>query len=255
MEPLVAAVLFATALVGGALNSVAGGGSFFTFPALLLAGVPPVPANATSAAALWPAGVTGIHGYRDDLRHARHLVPVLGAASVAGGLLGALVLVATPPEAFRLLVPFLLLTATLVFGFAPALLKRLGRAPHGRRGVAGTVAMGVAWLVIATYGGYFGGGMGFLMLATLASVGMTDIHAMNGLKVVMGTVLNGVAIVVFAVKGIVDWPLAALMATGSLAGGFAGPRLAKRVDAAKVRLFVLGVGAALTLYFFWATYA
>lgn len=254
MDPATAVLLVAAAAAGGALNAVAGGGSFLTFPALLVAGIPPVAANATSAVALWPASVTSAGAYREDLRHARRLAVVLGVASALGGLVGALVLLGTPEEWFRRAVPFLLLAATLVFAFAPRVLARL-RRPGGPAHVLPTWGLALVWLVVATYGGYFGGGMGFLMLATLAAAGLEDIHAMNGLKVAMGALLNAVAIVAFVVAGVVVWWAALLMALASAVGGYAAARWAKRVEPARVRLAVVALGAVVTAWLFWTTYA
>ncbi|HLE96741.1 MAG TPA: sulfite exporter TauE/SafE family protein [Candidatus Thermoplasmatota archaeon] len=248
-----AAMLFVAAMIGGGLNAVAGGGSFFTFPALLLSGVAPIEANATSAAALWPASVAGARSYRGAMRHEPRLLLALAGASVAGGLAGALVLLGTPQDVFRELVPWLLLLATLVFAGAPLLLRRL-RGHSRPRALSGPALLGfsLVWFGVATYGGYFGGGMGFLMLGTLAAMGMEDVHAMNGLKLVMGAALNAVAIVAFVVAGRIVWLDAGLMAVGGVLGAVASARHAQRVDPAKVRAFVVAAGALLTVYFFVA---
>lgn len=229
------------------MNSVAGGGSFFTFPALLFAGVAPVHANATSATALWPASVASAVGYREELKHDRRLVAWLAAAALAGGLAGALLLLFTPERTFSRLVPFLLLGATLVFAFGPVVTKRFQRAPHAPPKLA---PLAVGQLAISIYGGYFGGGMGFLMLATYAALGMTNVHEMNALKHVMAVILNAIAIAAFVVAGIVEWPFALVMIAGAVVGGYAGARIARKVDPAKVRYGVIAVGLLLSLYFF-----
>lgn len=168
--------------------------------------------------------------------------------SLAGGLLGAILLLKTPQSVFRALVPWLLLGATLVFAFGPALNARL-RARHMHLPFPAAVVLQFA---VATYGGYFGGGMGIMMLAAFSAMGMEDIHAMNGLKVVLGATLNGIAIVAFIAAGIIVWPLALVMLAGGIAGGYGGARLAKRVSPVWLRWFVIAVGATLTVYFFLA---
>lgn len=246
MDPALFALPVVAAIAGGALNAVAGGGSFFTFPALILVGVPPVPANATSAVALWPGSVASAAGFRDDLKPIRRLLVPLGAASLAGGLAGALLLLLTPERVFDALVPWLLLAATLVFAFGP----RITSALRARGAHMPLAALVVVQLAVAAYGGYFGGGMGIMMLAAYAAAGMEDLSAMNGLKSILAALLNGVAIVAFVVAGIVVWPVALAMIAGSVAGGYAGARLSRRVDKTKLRALIVVVGAALTAYFF-----
>lgn len=255
-DPLHLLLLFAAALVGGGLNSVAGGGSFFTFPALLLSGVAPIPANATSTVALWPGTVASAVGYREELRHDRRVLVAFGVAGVAGGVAGALLLLFTPSDVFERLVPFLLLAATGLFAFGGPFTRWLRRKETGHHHERGPdlAAMTFVMFVIAVYGGYFGGGMGFMLLAAFAVMGMTSVHHMNGLKTLLTAAVNGVAIVAFVVAGIIEWPIALLMVGGSVLGGYGGARLAKRVDPARVRVFVIGVGAVLTAYFFWRTY-
>lgn len=242
------ALLLLAALAAGALNAVAGGGSFFTFPALVLAGVPPVAANATSTVSLWPASLASAAAFRDDLRHGRRALVVLGAVSLAGGLLGALLLLLTPDRAFEAVVPWLLLVATLVFAFGPRLTAGL-RSRDLRLPLAG---MAGVQLVVATYGGYFGGGMGIMMLAAFAAMGMEDLNAMNGLKAILGVLINGVAVAAFVLAGVVEWPYAVPMLAAGVVGGYAGARLSRRVPKSAVRAFVVAVGALLTAYFFLA---
>lgn len=247
MEPATIALLSLAALAAGALNAVAGGGSFFTFPALLFSGVPPIAANATSATSLWPAGVASAVAFRKDLRHTRRELGLFAAVSVAGGLAGALLLLLTPEQRFAQLVPWLLLIATAIFALGPTITKHL-RARHMHAPLALVVAI---QLVIAIYGGYFGGGMGILMLAAFSALGMDDLHAMNGLKAILGTALNGIAIAAFVLAGIVVWQYALPMLAAGAAGGWIGARGSRRVDARHLRTFVILVGTALTAYFFW----
>jgi uncharacterized membrane protein YfcA len=240
-------VLAAAAVIGGALNSVAGGGSFFTFPALLLAGVAPVSANATSAVALWPASLAASFAYRDDLHALRRMLVSLSGVSALGGLVGAMLLLWTPDATLSRVVPYLLLAATLVFTFGRRLVVEAD-ASHSR----GVVVRGMfLQFVIAVYGGYFGGGMGIVMIAAFSLMGMTDIHAMNALKSVLGTLINLVAVALFIAAGTIAWkPGLAMIVAGTL-GGYLGARTARRIDAAKVRRFVLVVAWTTTLFFFW----
>jgi len=255
-DPLHLALLFAAAVVGGALNSVAGGGSFFTFPALIFAGVAPIPANATSTVALWPGTLASAAGYREELRHDRRVLVAFGLAGVVGGVAGAVILLLTPSDVFEGLVPFLLLAATLLFAFGGPVTRWLRRKEAGHHHERGPdlLAMTAVMLVISVYGGYFGGGMGFMLLAAFAAMGMTSVHHMNGLKTLLTAAVNGVAIVTFVAAGIIVWPLALLMVGGSVLGGYAGARIARRVDPAKVRGLVIAAGAGMSAYFFWATY-
>ena len=243
-------LLFVAAAVGGAINSVAGGGSFVAFPALLFAGVPAVPANATNTIALWPGSLASAVAYRRELRDVRRALLPLGAASLAGGLVGSLLLLRTSDHTFVLLIPWLLLFATVLFSFGGAV---TGRLRAGARASLG-VAIG-AQLLIGVYGGYFGGGIGIMMLAVLSLLGMTDIHRMNSLKAVLGTLVNGVAVVAFVIAGAVAWAPGAVMIVGGVVGGYAGAAIARQVEPGLVRKLVLAVAWAMTGYFFLRTYA
>ncbi len=256
MTPLEHVLLFVTALLGGALNSVAGGGSFLTFPSLVFVGVPPVTANATSAVALWPGSVASAIAYRKNLAGSRRSLVTLGVVSTLGGLAGALLLLRTPNETFVRVLPYLLLLAALVFTFGGRLAGRgAGAARRPSLGPTGTLVLGAALqLVISSYGGYFGGGMGIMMLATFAAMGMSDIHAMNALKTLLATLINLVAIVAFIAAGAVAWRPGLLMVSAATAGGYFGAALARRLDPKWVKRFVLAVAWAMTAYFFWKAY-
>ena len=253
------ALLFGAAALGGALNSVAGGGSFISFPALLFMRVAPVIANATNTVALWPAGVASAFTYRKDMRTARRVLYALGAASLVGGTVGSLLLLRTRESTFVHLIPFLLLVATLLFTFGNVVTRKLrgrppARAGDGNGGTHAPIALAsgvILQLVIAVYGGYFGGGMGIMMLATLSIMGMTDIHAMNGLKTLLGTLINGASVVAFVIAGAVDWGPGVIMIAGGTLGGWGGASLAKRIDPKGVKLFVTVVAWAMTAYFFF----
>jgi uncharacterized membrane protein YfcA len=246
-----AILLFFAALLAGGLNSVAGGGSLISFPALIFAGVPPIPANATSTVALWPGSVASVGGYREKLpREWRMLVP-LAAASLLGGFLGAILLLHTAPRTFMHVVPWLFLLATALFVFGKRLTGGAGRAVSGEHSVAAIAATTAAQLVIATYGGFFGGGMGILMLATFSMAQLGDIHSMNGIKALLATTINGVAIVTFVVAKAVFWPDALVMIAGAAAGGYGAARIAQRLPTRLVRGFVVVVGVTMAAYFLW----
>lgn len=239
-------LLILAAFVAGILNAVAGGGSFIAFPALILAGMPALNANATSTVALFPGQFSSAFAYRSDIRSIEEFsITTFLVLSLIGGLLGALLLLVTPPHVFEELVPWLLLFATLVFilgNFAPA-----GATVHFRLGRRGVLTV---QFLIACYGGYFGGGIGFLMLAALTLFGMRDIHAMNGIKILMGTMMNATAVATFVVAGIVHWPEAIGMAVASFIGGYVGVIGAKRVNPKLLKGFVAIVAVAMTIYFF-----
>ena len=228
------------------INAVAGGGSFIVFPSILVVGVPPVAANATTAVALWPAGVASTIAYRKDLPRDRRTLFVLGCASAVGGALGALLLLATSDRTFTKILPLLMLAASVVFTFGPRWSKRSS-------GVALPLAAGAfVQLLISSYGGYFGGGMGILMLATFTLMGMTHLHTMNGLKTSLGVLINGAANIAFIAAHKVVFDVAAPVALGSILGGFVGAAVARRMDPKYVRSFVLVFAWGLTAWFFYA---
>jgi uncharacterized protein len=246
------ALLFVAAVLGGALNSVAGGGSFLSFPSLVVSGVPPINANATSTVALWPGSAASVGAYRRELsKHDRPFVFWMSAISLIGGILGAVLLLRTPQATFARLVPYLLAVATLLFAASPTITRRLrARSVAGQaRTLSSVVALSAFQLVVAVYGGYFGGGIGILMLAALGMMGMDNIHEMNALKTLLATCINGVAVLTFVLAGIVAWPQALLMLVGAIVGGYGCASYARRVDPRYVRLFVIAVGVAMTIYF------
>lgn len=246
--------LFFAGVLGGALNAVAGGGSFVAFPALLFVGVPPIPANATNTIALWTAAAASGGAYRNQLDVPRRVMIPLLTVSLVGGLAGAYLLLKTPAHTFMRVLPWLTLGATLLFAFGKKLAGGRGSIlEHETTGTALVVAT-LFQLVVAVYGGYFGGGMGIVMLAMLAVLGMTDVHAMNALKSVMGFVINGVAVVMFIVFRAVYWKQGLIMIAGGIAGGYVGAHYALRLPQAWIRVFVVLVGAGMTVYFFWKAY-
>jgi uncharacterized membrane protein YfcA len=239
--------LFVVAFAGGALNSVAGGGSFLTFPTLLYAGVTPVAANATSALAMWPGSMASAVAYRRELAMGPRIV-VLCVASLVGGLAGAILLVRTSDTSFMRLLPWLMLLAAGTFTFGGRLAPVQASAAASSNRTLWVLAL--LQFVISVYGGYFGGGMGIMMLAMFAIAGMTDIHEMNGLKVVLAAATNGVAIIAFAVSRQIAWAPGLLMVVGSIAGGYAGAAVARRIDRRAIRGLVMAIGWSMTVYFF-----
>ncbi len=244
-------MLFTAAMIAGVINSVAGGGTLISFPSLLAFKVPPIPANATNTAALWPGTLSSAVAYSRDTELYRDLVLPLVVPSIIGGFLGAFALVVTPPELFDRIVPFLVLFATLLFAFRD-LVNRLFRIGGDGEGVS---ALGRAWgfvfqLLVAMYGGYFGAGIGILMLGSLSIMGLSDIHRMNALKTILATFINVIGFVFFALKGLVVWNLALLMTIGAIIGGYLGARTAKRVNPRYIRVFVIAVGLSVSVWLF-----
>jgi uncharacterized protein len=236
------------AFAAGFINAVAGGGSFLTFPALIAAGVPAIEANASNTVALFPAQIVTSFAARDGLRKISVgkaiNVPVLSAISLLGGILGGILLLLTPQTVFSRIVPWLILFATLVFAGGNFLLadaKKFGLSERGIFVVQGAIAI---------YGGYFGGGIGILMLAALTLFGLRDIFLMNSLKILLATLMNASATVTFVMAGAVHWQWTAIVAIGAIAGGYAGLHAARRVPAKIVKSFVVATGILLTVYFF-----
>jgi uncharacterized membrane protein YfcA len=249
-----AIILFVAGILGGALNAVAGGGSFVAFPALLFTGVPPIPANATNTFALWIGTSVSGGAYRNRFQISRRVMIPLIITSIIGGLAGAFLLLRTPANTFMRVLPWLMLGATLLFAFGK---KLTGRRPSGLAQGASTGALIGACifeLAVAVYGGYFGGGVGIMNLAMLAALGMTDIYAMNLLKVVLGGVINGVAVITFIAAGAIVWPQAILMTIGATIGGYSAAHYSQKVPASWVRAFVILTGLGMTAYFFFKAY-
>jgi uncharacterized membrane protein YfcA len=244
--------LLLAAVAAGVVNSVAGGGSLISFPSLVAFGEPAILANATNTAALWPGTLSSAIAYRRDTLLYRDLLVTLLVPSLVGGFLGAMALVVTPPALFDRVVPFLILFATLLFAFRDVIARWSGATVDGKEHVT---TFGRVWgflfqLFVATYGGYFGAGIGILMLGSLSVMGLRDIHRMNGLKTILGTLINVVAFTFFAVKGLVVWHLAAPMAVGAIAGGWIGARSAKRIDQRWLRAFITVIGLVVSAWLF-----
>jgi len=254
MHVLQGSLLFVAALAAGAINSVAGGGSFVSFPTLLFVGIPPVNANATNTVALWPGQPASVWAYRGELgKIPRSAVVPLTLTGIIGGIAGAYVLLITPQKTFMGLVPWLLLIATVIFVMSGRIARWVReRAAHAGHNEFATGRGVFLQLFIAFYIGYFGAGAGILLLAALALLGMDQIHAMNALKAWLTTVSNGVAMVLFVVTPhVVYWRQAILMIIASMLGGYLGAYLAQKTKPENVRMIVIVIGFGLTAYFFW----
>jgi uncharacterized membrane protein YfcA len=240
-------LVLVTAFMAGGINSVAGGGSLITFPTLIWLGVPPIIANATNTVAIWPGTLGSVWAYRRELRGLDPRIYALIVPSLIGGVAGAILLYRTPSGVFDTLVPVLIAFATLLFAAQDTLQRRFNwmvshsAAPHW-----------LSWtmfyqLLVGVYGGYFGAGIGILMLAALSLMGHTDIHQMNGLKNLLATCINGIAAVYFTFAGLVVWSDAVVMTAGAIAGGVAGAMFARRIGRAAVRRLVTVIGFAMAL--------
>ncbi len=240
-------LLIGSGFIAGVINSVAGGGTFFTFPALIFAGVSPIAANATSTIAVWPGAVASALAYRKQLKLKAHDIKMLALTSLIGGGVGAAILLATPAQTFEALIPWLMLVATLLFAFGDKLRKQVLEAHQVNYRSPKSI---ILQMVIALYGGYFGAGIGILMLALLNMLGLRDIHQMNALKTVLGSAIHGVAVVIFIFSGWVDWPAAAIMVLSATIGGYTGAHYAQKLPKRWVKNFVIIVGVAMTAWFF-----
>ena len=241
-------LVFLAALAAGAINAVAGGGTLLTFPALLAAGVPAVAANATSTVALVPGSLSAYWGYRAEMGGGRAERLRWAMPSLLGGAGGAYLAVHVGDKLFAHLVPYLILSATGLFLAQGPLRAWLDKRQSNTTAPKSAVGPFLFQLVVALYGGFFGAGIGILMLAAMGLMGLTNIHRMNGLKNFAAVCINGVAAVTFVFSGRVHWPLAVLMAIGAIMGGFGGAGLAQRVGQANVRRFVVFIGLAMGLY-------
>ena len=253
LDPHNIPILFLAAVLGGALNAVAGGGSFIAFPALLFTGVPPVPANATNTVALWTGLAFSGGAFRHHLKVQRTVLITLTAVSSIGGIVGALLLLRTPAHTFLRVLPWLMLAATSLFIAGPRLTKADPQSGTNPR-LRALAAAAFFQLLVGIYGGYFGGGMGIVVLAMLTAFGMANIHEMNAFKTVLSSATNGIAVLIFIFKHAVFWPQAIIMIAGAALGGYFGARYSLRLPRLWVRWFVIAIGAGMTAYFFVHAY-
>ena len=246
-----AAVAFGAAFVAGAINSVAGGGTLVSFPALIWLGLGSVAANATNTVAIWPGTVGSAWAYRREIRSAEARFLAMVVPSLVGGLAGAVLLRYTPGATFDRMVPFLILFATVLFMVQEPIQRLLKTADAARHRSTGWLVGGMTFqLCVGLYGGYFGAGIGILMLAALSILGLEDLHEMNSLKVIFGGAVNGIAAVYFIWARMVYWPYVLLMAVAAILGGYLGAGIARRMGQRAVRRIVIAIGFGMALSLF-----
>lgn len=244
MSILTILLLFSSGFLTGLVNAVAGGGTFLTFATLTLAGLPAIIANTTSSFVQFPGNVTSSLAYRNEIMENRRGYIGLALVSALGSAAGALLLLSLSDPHFRALVPWLLLAATAIFAAGPWLKPKAGeRPPNGKAGTIGQ-------FLVSIYGGFFGAGMGIMMLAVLGLITGGAYHRMNALKNFLSVIISAVAILVFMAKGAVSWPHAAALIPGSALGGYVGVLAAKRMPQNVMRLVVVTVGVVLAIYYF-----
>ena len=252
MSLVQALILFAAAFGAGVVNSIAGGGTLLTFPALIWLGLDAKVANATSTVALWPGLMGSLWGYRREMESSRPYLLRLGLVSIAGGVVGTVLLIATPTLTFARLVPYLILFATVLFTLQEPVSRWLKLHPSGTDPqTSWWVSAMILQFLSAIYGAYFGAGNGILILAVLGLLGLNDIHLANGIKTFLAIVLNSVAVIGFSISRLVDWPTALLMTVGAIAGGYFGASVARRVGRVIVRRAVILIGLAISILMLW----
>lgn len=249
-------ILCLASFAAGVVNAVAGGGTLLTFPALFAAlgssGEAAVVANATSTVALVPGALAAVIGYRREIRAEIAWTKLLLPPSLIGGLVGSLLVVVLPGEIFKAAVPWLILTAAVLFAIQPSIARWTGIGQHHGPPTSRMRSAVVAFqFLVAVYGGYFGAGIGILMLSSLAMMGLDDIHRMNAVKILLNTVINGVSVLVFVATGSVNWPFALVMAIAAAAGGYLGAHTARLIDRRIVRGAVVAIGFSLAAYYFY----
>ena len=248
--------LVIASFLAGALNAMAGGGSFLSFPALLGVGVLPIQANATNTVALWPGQFTSIAAYWTDLKANLSLVLPVCSAALVGGVSGAIVLLRTGQATFMALVPWLLLLAAGLFAVSGPVSRWLQRVRVSAPGAKPNLApLWIGLVVVCFYIGYFGAGAGFLVMSVLAVFGIQNINQVNALKVVATTTANGIAVLTFIVEKQILWKYCLLMMLAAAIGGYLGARYSRRMDPRFMRMLVVMIGLGMAAYFFWKQYA
>ncbi|HEY7609952.1 MAG TPA: sulfite exporter TauE/SafE family protein [Alphaproteobacteria bacterium] len=249
------ALLFIAGLFGGAGNALAGGGTFFTFPAMLETGLSAVVANASNAVALYPGRFPSVYAGKRELMQMRSRLARASIVAALGSLAGAWLLLVTKERVFASLIPWLLLFATSLFAFGSRLVVATQRFTPKRGGRGIGLVLGLAFeAAVAVYGGYFGAGAAFMVMAGHAMMGISDVRQNVALKNLVITVMTTVSVATFVIAGAVAWRETLVMMAGALPGGYLGARLAQRLDPMKLRGFILAVGAALTVYYFAKVY-
>ncbi|MBE2294078.1 MAG: sulfite exporter TauE/SafE family protein [Phycisphaerales bacterium] len=249
--------LFGAGFLGGILNSIAGGGSFITFPALLFVGVNPISANATNTFASCAGYLSGAYAFRTDLNAHKKELPKVVFIGLIGGILGAWLLLQTPASLFRAAIPWLLLFATILFifgGKANNALKKLA-SHHHHAPFLGRILLSLMLLSICIYGGFFNAGLGIISLSYLALAGYTNINAMNGIKLLISSTVSLIAIALFISDGVIAWDKGIIVLIGTLVGGYVAAHVSKRLPQHYVRAFVILASCGITLYFFIEVYS
>lgn len=250
-------ILFMAGFLGGVVNSVAGGGSFITFPALLFVGVSPISANATNTFASCAGYLSGLYGFRQDLVEHKKELPRIILLGLLGGISGAWLLLQTSESLFREAIPWLLLFATLLFIFGThisSFFKSLASRYQGASLIR-QFSLVLILLTICVYGGFFNAGLGIILLAYLVLAGHTDINAMNGMKLLVSTAVSLVAVVLFIINGAIAWYEGIIVLAGSLIGGYLAAHISRKLPQEYVRVFVMFISCGVTLYFFIDVYA
>lgn len=247
-----AVILFLSAFVAGVINSIAGGGTLITFPALIWLGLDPKVANATSTVALWPGLFGGLYGYRKQLENSSQFLLRLGITSVIGGAIGAWLLIWTPSPTFARLVPFLILFATLLFMIQGSITRRLRLQPiNDDPRMSWWLGAIIFQFFSSIYGGYFGAGNGILMLAAMGLLGLHDLNRANGIKNFLGICINSIAVISFAFTGLVVWSDSLVMAGAALLGGYFGARMAVKVGQVWIRRGIVVIGFIIFFAMIW----
>ena len=244
-------ILVAIGIFGGAWNAVAGGATLFTFPALMAAGLPPVVANATNYLALLPSNAAALPAYRQELKSVGAALWPLLIVSGLGAVTGSLLLMVSDPAFFVNLIPFLILLATMLFAFGEPLRRRLVAATGSQ------TSNGLVYSVLficSIYGGYFGAGLGIILLAIAQIMGFTTFHIANSIKNLLATSFTILNIIIFGIGGLIAWPEALAMMVGSTLGGYFGGRYAKRVNERYLRFLVIAFGLVLSAVYFWQSF-
>ena len=251
-------MLFFAGLAAGVISALAGGSALITFPALIAAGLPPINANASNFVTVLPANLGAAAAYRSELSDLKPLILKLGIVSLAGGLVGGLLLLQMSNNGFSMLLPWLLLIATLLLAFgdkAKELLAKSGFSTNGHSsGKASNFPSHALIFGISIYGGFFGAGLGILMLASLSIIGLGNYHAANAVKNLLNAGIGLLGVLMFAAFGLISWPHAIVLTIGSAIGGFAAVRVSRKINADLLSKAMVVIGLVLSAYYFWIEY-